>query len=251
MLNKNVYYWGTIRKAIIAFGTVFNNLYIQRRDASGNIEQNMKVPLAYSPKGKFMAKILAAPDSEDQQVQMILPRMGFEITGIAFDPNRMVNAQHKLKVKTTDDSKLKTQRPGVPYTINLSLYVMAKQQDDALQIVEQILPYFTPEYVLTVKDVPEMEVIRDVPIILNSVNYEDVYEGNYDTRRAIFWTLDFTMKVHFYGPATDGGIIKRATANTYVDSSTEPNQVYTVEVNPFTAQRDDNWSFLESFDENI
>lgn len=251
MLNKNIFYWGTIRKAIVAFGTIFNDLHIQRRNSAGALVQDIKVPLAYAPKGKFIAKIEAAADLEDQATQMVLPRMGFEITGINFDPERKINPLNQLKVKTTDSTKLKTQRPGVPYIINISLYIMSKNQDDALQIVEQILPYFNPEYVVTVKDVAQMNIVRDLPISLNSVSYDDQYEGNYDTRRAIFWTLDFSLKVHFYGAATDGGVIKRVVANTFVDVGTEPNITYQVEVNPWTAQVDDNWSFMESFDENI
>jgi hypothetical protein len=207
--------------------------------------------LAYAPKGKFIAKLEAAPDLEDQQVQMVLPRMGFEITSIAYDPSRKINPLHKMKTTTTDSSKLKTQRPGVPYVINISLYVMSKNQDDGLQIIEQIIPYFNPEYVVTVKDVPTMNITRDIPIILNNVSFEDQYEGNYDTRRVILWTLDFSLKVHFYGAATDGGVIKRAIAKTFVDAGTDPNIEYTVEVDPFSADANDNWSFLESFDENI
>lgn len=251
MLDKNIYYWGTIRKAIVAFGTLFNDLHIQRRSVNNSVVQDIKVPLAYAPKGKFIAKLEAAPDLEEQRIQMVLPRMGFEITSIAYDPSRKINPLHKMKTTTTDSSKLKTQRPGVPYVINISLYVMSKNQDDGLQIVEQIIPYFNPEYVVTVKDVPTMNITRDIPIVLNNVSFEDQYEGNYDTRRVIMWTLDFSLKVHFYGPATDGGVIKRAMANTLVDSGTQPNIEYTVEVNPFSADANDNWSFLESFDENI
>ena len=146
--------------------------------------------------------------------------MGFEIQNLTYDPARKLNRVQKFKkVKSSsgDAGKLDTQFMPVPYNLNIQLYAMAKNSDDALQMVEQILPYFQPDYTLTIKDMEEMGIARDIPIVLNSINYEDSYRGDYTERRAIMYTLDFTTKFYLYGPVTSSKVIKTVQVDQYTD----------------------------------
>lgn len=150
------FYHSTIRKTVVAFGTIFNNIQIRRVDGSGNVAQSLRVPLAYGPKGKFLARLFENP-SFNNKVQTTVPRMGFDISSFSYDSTRKLNTLNKRrKIDSADNSKLDFQYLSVPYNIDFNLYIFAKQQDDALQCVEQILPYFTPAYTLTINAVPEM-----------------------------------------------------------------------------------------------
>ena len=199
------FYNESLRKCIIAFGSLFNDIYITRKNASGTDSQSMKVPLAYGPKQKFMVRLDADPNL-DQKVAITLPRIGFEIAGFDYDPSRKLNRIIKRKkVANTSDKALKqmsTQYTPVPYNLNFELFVMTKNSDDGIQIVEQILPFFQPEYTVTINEVPEMAIVRDVPIVLNNIGYEDTYTGSFTERRAIIYTLNFTAKAYVYGPVT-------------------------------------------------
>ena len=191
------FYHSTIRKTVVAFGTIFNNIQIRRVDGSGNVAQSLRVPLAYGPKGKFLARLFENP-SFSNKVQTTVPRMGFDISSFSYDSTRKLNTLNKRrKIDSADNSKLDFQYLSVPYNIDFNLYIFAKQQDDALQCVEQILPYFTPAYTLTINAVPEMGIKQDFPVILNSLTYEDDYEGDFATRRSIVYTLTFTVKTNF------------------------------------------------------
>ena len=191
------FYHSTIRKTVVAFGTIFNNIQIRRVDGSGNVAQSLRVPLAYGPKGKFLARLFENP-SFSNKVQTTVPRMGFDISSFSYDSTRKLNTLNKRrKIDSADNSKLDFQYLSVPYNIDFNLYIFAKQQDDALQCVEQILPYFTPAYTLTINAVPEMGIKQDFPVILNSLTYEDDYEGDFATRRSIVYTLTFTVKLIF------------------------------------------------------
>ena len=173
------FYNETIRKTIIAFGSLFNDIYIERKDSAGAAVQTLKVPLAYGPKQKFIIRLEGDPGL-DQKVAITLPRIGFEISALDYAPERKLNRIIKRKkVQGSDDEKLKsmlTQYSPVPYNIGFEMFVMARNSDDGIQIVEQILPFFQPEYTVSIKEVPQMDTIRDVPIVLNSINYEDTYE---------------------------------------------------------------------------
>ena len=169
------FYHETIRKIIVSFGTMFNDIHIVRKNNSGAITQSMKVPLAYGPKQKFLVR-LDQDASLDSKVSITLPRLGFEIQNLSYDATRKLNRVQKfkkVKSSSTDADKLDTQFMPVPYNLDIQLYAMAKQSDDALQIVEQILPFFQPDYTLTVNDMADMGIKRDVPIVLNSIDYED------------------------------------------------------------------------------
>jgi hypothetical protein len=248
MLGQQFYH-ETMRKIVVSFGTLFNNIQIVRKNSSGAIVQSMKVPLAYGPQQKFLARLNNDP-ALGAKVAVTLPRLGFEMTGITYDPNRKLNRVQKMrKVKTSDSSKIDTQYMPVPYNINFTLYAMAKNSDDALQIVEQILPYFQPDYTLTINDMADMGIKRDVPIILNDVSYEDNYQGDFTERRAIIYTLAFTAKFYMYGPVTSSSVIKTVQVDQYTDlpdQSPKREQRYTVTPTPASADADDDFGFNET-----
>ena len=219
MLGNRQFYHETVRNIIVGFGTLFNDIHVVRKNNSGVVTQSMKVPLAYGPKQKWLTR-LDQDAGLDSKVAITLPRMGFEIQDLTYDPARKLNRVQKFKkVKSSasNSNKLDSQFMPVPYNLNIQLYAMAKQSDDALQIVEQILPYFQPDLHLTIKDMPEMGVARDIPIVLNSINYEDNYQGDYTERRAIMYTLDFTTKFYLYGPVTSSKVIKTVQVDQYTD----------------------------------
>lgn len=215
------FYHGTLRKYVTLFGTLFNNIYVNRTDGSDRIN-TIKVPLVYGPKEKALARLVAAP-SLDTPVATNVPRMGFEITTMSYAPTRKLNTVVRNRnVKSSDPSKLYTNYTPVPYDISFSLYIAAKFQDDASQILEQILPYFTPERTPTVNLIPEMNYIVDIPLTLINVTPQDTYEGGFEERRAITWTLDFVMKSHFYGPVKDSGVITLVDINFFDASNYDP-----------------------------
>jgi hypothetical protein len=243
------FYHESIRKVIIAFGTTFNNIQLVRKDNDGNIKQSMKVPLAYGPRQKWLTRLNEDADLS-KTVAITLPRIGFEIQNLQYDPNRKLNRVQKFKkVKSANDDRLDSQYMPVPYNLNIQLYVMAKESDDSLQIIEQILPYFQPDYTLTINDMADMGIKRDVPIVLNSVAYEDNYQGDFETRRALIYTLDFTAKFYLYGPVTSQAVIKTVQVDQYTDlKDTAPKreQRYTVSPKPATADADDDFGFNET-----
>ena len=248
MLGQQFYH-ETIRKIIIAFGTTFNNIQLVRKDNDGNITQSMKVPLAYGPQQKWLVRLNEDADLS-KQVAITLPRIGFEIQNLSYDPARKLNRVQKFKkIKTGKSNTLESQFMPVPYNLSVQLYVMAKQSDDALQIVEQILPFFQPDYTLTVNDMADMGIKRDVPIVLNSISYEDNYQGDFETRRALIYTLDFTAKFYLYGPVTSTSVIKTVQVDQYADlkdNSPRREQRYTVSPKPASADADDDFGFNET-----
>ena len=251
------FYNEATRNVVVAFGTLFNRVQIAKKDSSGNVTQTMKVPLAYGPKQKWLSRLQEDPNL-NKKVAVTLPRLGFEISGIEYDTARKLNKIIKVKKKVdgVDYDQLKSGFMPVPYNINFELYVMAKQSDDALQIVEQILPYFQPEYTVTMREVPELDIIRDVPIVLNSINYEDNYEGEFTSRRAIIYTMSFTAKYFLYGPITSTNVIRSVQVDQYTDmpvNSPKREQRYTVAPEPanvspavFDPDDEDNFGFNET-----
>ena len=249
MLGQQFYH-ETIRKIIVAFGTTFNNVQLVRKDNSGNITQSMKVPLAYGPKEKFLVRLRADADLSSK-VAITLPGIGFEIQNLAYDGTRKLSRVQKFKkVNTGNNTRtLDTQFMPVPYNLDIVLYVLAKQSDDALQIVEQILPYFQPDYTITVNDMADMGIKRDVPIILNSISYEDNYQRDFEQRRALIYTMNFTCKFYLYGPVTSSNIIRTVQADQYTDmpdQSPKREQRYTVTPSPVNADADDDFGFNET-----
>ena len=248
MLGQQFYH-ETIRKVVIAFGTMFNDIHLVRKNNSGTIIQTMKVPLAYGPREKFLVRLREDADLT-KQVAITLPRIGFEIKNLAYDSARkMSRVQRFKKVKGANTKQLDTQYMPVPYNLEFELYVMAKQSDDALQIVEQILPYFQPDYALTINDMADMGITRDIPIVLGNIGYEDSYDGEFTTRRALVYTLSFTTKFYLYGPVTSAKVIKTVQVDQYTDlpdKSPKREQRYKVTPSPSTADADDDFGFNET-----
>ena len=215
------YYHEIIRKTIIAFGTLFNDIHIRHQDQSGNDISDMKVPLAYGPSQKFLARVTQQPEL-NKPVQITLPRMSFEMTSIQYDPTRKTSLVQTFK--TCDDGgKVKKVFMPVPYNIGFELNVLSKLNDDSLQIIEQILPYFQPHFNLTIDLVDSIGEKRDIPIILESVNFQDDYEGNFDTRRALIHTFQFMAKTYLFGPIADSsdGLIRKVQIDMYSDTNTQ------------------------------
>jgi hypothetical protein len=209
------FYHGTIRKYVVAFGTLFNDIYINRTNSSGDTIQTMKVPLSYGPKEKFLSRIDNDPDFDRPAI--VLPRMAFEIININYDPDRKLNTLNRNVTQNPQNAnQVFSQYQSVPYNLGVSLDIMAKNTDDATRIVEQIIPYFTPTWNVTMQLVPDIGLNVDVPIVLNTVSSQDTYEGDYVSRRAIVFSLGFTMKCQFFGPIKKSALIKTTKLNYYV-----------------------------------
>jgi hypothetical protein len=248
MLNNNVYYHGIIRKSIVAFGRLFSDIYIDRKQGdsvTGTTIQRLQIPLAYAPKEKWLVRIEQDPTLENH-TYVSLPRMSFEIIGYNYDPSRKVNRMQQIKCGDATGS-VSTMYTPVPYNIDLSLYILTKTQEDGLQIVEQILPTFTPEYTLTINAVPDMNVKLDVPIILNSVAVSDEYDGDFQTRRFVTHTLNFQMKVNLFGPISGRNVIDTVGVNIGQNEDfSNPNRIYTAE-GDFTDATVDSESWTNDF----
>jgi hypothetical protein len=282
-----------LRKIIIAFGQLFNNIVIESTNKdTGAVLKRIKVPLAYAPKEKFLVRLDEQKDLDDRSMALTLPRIGFEISGLSYDPSRKLTRVQKYRTEKTpltrDQSVAKMDRvymeddsghiqfekanvttgyaeyplletsptdfedskkqsfnyTPVPYNISLNVYAFTATAENGLQIVEQILPYFQPDYTITVKAVPELDIVRDIPIVLNSVNYEDSYTGNFDRRRAVIYTLSFTAKTYLYGPMANQSVIKSTQADLHTDLPQASREERVIVVpKPTTADADDDFGF--------
>ena len=213
------FYHEIIRKTVISFGTVFNDIHVRHQDNTGKDLVDTKVPIAYGPRQKFLARIQQQPDL-NKAIAISLPRMSFEMTSVTYDPSRKSGITQTFKAK--DGKKFKKVFMPVPYNLGFQLNILTKLQDDSLQILEQILPFFQPGYTLTVDLVNSIGEKRDIPLILNGISYSDDYEGNFDTRRALIYTLDFTAKSYMFGPIADttDGLIRKVQVDYYSDTNT-------------------------------
>ena len=220
------FYHEILRKTIISFGTLFNNITIQKKDASDTDFSVMKIPLAYGPTQKFLARL---DQNLNKSTAISLPRMSFEFTGLTYDSSRKVTTTQKIAVKDPDTKKKvdKVFTP-VPYNMQFELSIMSKLNDDALQIVEQILPYFQPAFNLSVELVETIKEKRDIPIVLENITMQDDYEGDYSTRRVLLYTLRFTAKTYLFGPVTRVKPIKQATLSYYTDNAEKRDLAYRV-----------------------
>lgn len=212
----NVYHNDILRKYIIYFGTIFSDIWLQRDDADKKVVQTFKVPINYGPKEKFLAR-LEGNSNLDREIAIQLPRMTFEMSYMNYDPTRKLMSTNKIKCTNSDGDVVYTYAP-VPYDIGFQLNIMVKNAEDGTRIVEQILPYFTPEFIATLNIQSDVASSVDVPLILNDVGQSDTYEGSFETRRALIWTLDFTMKALLFGPVRSGSnsIIKEINVNLSV-----------------------------------
>lgn len=212
------FYHERIRMSVAIFGRLFNNIYVIRKNASGGVLNQLKVPLAYAPRQKYLDRIRENPSLEnDTRVAIKLPRMSFEITDISYDLSRQLTKVGNFNTKGSSAEKRQKFYSPVPYNISFSLNIYAKNQDDALQVVEQILPTFNPQYTLSIypfKDIYS-DLVEDVPIVITGVTFQDDYEGGLEQRRTIIYTLTFEMKVQFYGNIENKDVIRRADAHLY------------------------------------
>jgi len=233
------HYHQIFRKSIIAFGTLFNNIVIKRKSSSrkdGALE-SLKVPVQYGPYQKYLAMIAAEPTPERQSMQITLPRMSFEIKGLHYDPSRkLVPTQMVRSVpKKGSDAEGKpiqyAQYLPVPYNLDIELSILAKNQDDGLQILEQILPNFHPSLNVSIEVIEETQEERDIAVVLNGVGYTDDYEGDYTQRRTLIWTLNFTVKTYLFGPVDANKDIRKIQVDFRSDIIRRPAELrYSQEV---------------------
>jgi hypothetical protein len=210
-----VFNHGTLRKYVIYFGTLFNEVILTRDDSQGNQVAYMKVPLNYGPKEKYLARLDGNP-TLDRPIAITLPRMAFEMMDIRYAADRKLTTTGKLRTTGTTPDSAKYQYNPVPYDMLFNLYIMVKNAEDGTRIVEQILPFFAPEWTATLNINPDLGIKYDVPVVLNSVKNEDTYEGNFETRRALIWTLQFTMRGYLFGPTKETNLIKQSEINLIV-----------------------------------
>lgn len=216
MLSNAYFYHQLLRKYVIIFGNMFSNITVVRKNKdTGQEIKRVKVPLIYGPKEKYITRIESDPDLQ-RGIGTILPRMSFEISGISYDATRKQNSLLKM-AKGESASKVNSMYMGVPYDVNFDLIIYTRNIDDGTHIVEQIMPFFNPDYTVTADTVPEMGFLKDIPIILNNVTPRVEYEGNFDSVRYVYWTLNFTLKGYFYGPVTQPKIIRDSIVNIYND----------------------------------
>ena len=229
------FYHKRVRTCVAVFGSMFNDLHVLRTDKNGKVLSQVKVPLSYAPKRSFIERLEEMTNGEEaeRRVAIKLPRMSFEITSIAYDSARQLSKVNGFGTTITSDINSKRKiYVGVPYIIGFSLSVYAKSQDDALQVVEQIIPYFSPQYTLTVKPfADEPDIKEDLPIILSGLDFQDDFEGPVEQRRTIIYTLNFEMKVNFYGPENTGPIIREVNTNLNLLSPEEQEELLIETIN--------------------
>ena len=243
------FYHEIIRKTIISFGTLFNNIHIKHLDKSGAVYDQQKVGLSYGPMQKVLAKI-QQQDELAKSVAISLPRMSFEMTSIQYDSSRKAGVTQTFKA--SDGNNLKKVFMPVPYNIGFELNIFSKLNDDALQIVEQILPFFQPSFNLTLDLVDSIGEKRDIPIILDSIDFQDDYEGSFQTRRALIYTLRFTAKTYLFGPIAESsdGLIRKVQTDLYSDTNTQTarrEMRYVATPDPITAEPGDDFGFNENW----
>ena len=246
----STFYHQTIRKYVAVFGSIFNDINIERKNSAGVIVERMKVPLAYGPKQKWLLAVQET--SADRKVTATrTPRMGFAMTGVSYDSVRKLNTIGRNVAANTSSTatNMTTMYNPVPYNFDFQLFILVKNAEDGTQILEQILPFFTPEFTLTVNTIPAMDIKADVPILLNSASVADEYEGDLSARRTITWTLDFTLKGFIYPNVTSGQIIKSVEVNFRIPGG--DTEIETAEFIIFEDSTPDtrNYILLDGFDE--
>ena len=239
----NYFYHQIVRKTVIAFGTLFNDIHVRHDDGAGNVISDIKVPIAYGPRQKFLARITQQAEL-NKATQITLPRMSFEITNISYDSTRKAGITQTFKAQDKNNSQLKKVFMPVPYNLGFDLNILVKQQDDGLQILEQILPFFQPGFNISIDLVESIGEKRDIAMVLQNISQQDDYEGDFSTRRALIYTLSFTAKTFFFNhiAQTPEGIIKKVQLDYYTNTNTRTakrEQRYTVVPKPKQDYNDD------------
>lgn len=246
-MGGEYFYHEILKRTVVGFGNLFNDIHIRKLDRKDNVINDMKVPLAYGPTQKFLARLQQQAEL-DQPTQMTLPRLSFEMNAISYDGTRKTQPTQTFKTLDSGEKIRKVYLP-VPYNVGFELNVMAKLNEDCLQIVEQILPYFQPSFNITVDLVDSIGEKRDIPIVLDSINFSDDYEGDFSSRRVLIYTLGFTAKTYLFGPIADNadGLIRKVQVDYHTDTKrSSPREVrYTVTPDPINAEPDDDFGFNE------
>ena len=217
----HTFYHETTRRYVAMFGTLFNDIHISRNDNTGAEIQTMKVPINYGPIEKFMARLEQDPSLTAPA--MTLPRMSFEINNMTYNPERKLAPFTRYNLNNTTGSSAKSVFTAMPYDIEFELNIMTKYSEDGTKIVEQILPFFTPDFTPSVRLVDDLDIVLDIPIVLTGVSHEDVYDGSFESRRALTWTLNFTVKGYYFGPQVDKKVIKFVKVEMFDDLTSANN----------------------------
>jgi len=260
-LFGNSFYHETTRRLVASFGTLFNDIKITRKNNAGEAVQSFKVPLSYGPRQKFLARIEGDPNLNAPA--LTVPRMGFELLNVQYNGERKLTSRMKSFIASAQNDNFITNFTPVPYDFEFELTIIAKYTEDGTRIVEQILPHFTPDFGLKIQLVDDTETILDIPVVLNSVTTEDLYEGSFEERRAITWTLGFTMQAYYFGPTTPTKVIKFVKVNLYDDldianslpqevlmvqpgltANGEPTQVLSESIDYANIHFDDDWGYI-------
>ena len=231
-LYNEYFYHKTIFKSVATFGTLFNDITVKRKLSSGETVKELKVPLSYAPRGKFLSKITAQPDDNniDKRTAIVLPRMSFEMTDFSYDSERKLNSLGMRYHKNENDNQKSMYNP-VPYNIGFSLNVYVEHFDEGLQIIEQIVPFFSPYLNIPSKLIyDDMGVVDDVPVLLNDVSLEESYEGQFEDKRVIMWNLSFTLKTNIFKPVKDTNLIKQVETNIISTPTGDSGEVTPEEV---------------------
>lgn len=236
------FYHGTTRKLIIAFGSVFNNIHVQRKESDGTLIKDIKVPLAYESRKKYLARLI-----QDSAKNKQVPRMGFVLNGIEADFSRAGNQMQQHRFNKSGEDKAYTLLSPIPYNFNFTLDVYVDLMDDGLQIIEQIVPYFQPDFNVVIEEVPDLDMKRDIPIELTGVEMIDEHEGDFSEQRIVNWQLNFLIRGWIYPPVREQGVIKQVITNYMVgtidpDEADAPLEQVNLTVDPFTADATDNWT---------
>ena len=246
MLGITPQYRGTLRNYVIAFGTIFDDVDIERKDSTGATQQIIRVPVSYGPMQKYLARI-----NTQAETSIVLPRMSFEISSLSYDASRkLVKTGGYKKQDTADNSVQLFVYNPVPYDIGMTLSIITKNAEDGTQILEQVLPFFTPSFTLPIKDTEDMGITRDTPVTLESVDTQDEYEGDFLTRRALIWTLSFNIKGYLYSNTQRVEQIRKAITN--IKNQDIQSQAYTkseITPNPADATSTDDFGFSETITE--
>ena len=236
MLGNAQFYNRTIRKIVVAFGTVFNDILLQRYNADGTTKREIfKVPLSYGAKEKYLTRITSDPNLT-KSIATVVPRISFEMVSMTYDTGRKLNTLTQNFAANTSTS-IKTQYRPIPYNFDFNLSIYVRNTEDGTQILEQILPFFTPDFTVTVNFIPEMNQKYDMPIVLNSVNSTVDYEGDMMSTRMIMWDLQFTAKSYIWPPVKSGKYIRQANTNVFIDSESKNAQKVTTDLNPTNPDR--------------
>ena len=234
MLGNAFFSHRTIRKVVVAFGTMFNDLIVTRTTQSGTQKEHFKVPLSYGAKEKYLTRITSDP-TLTKSIAALIPRISFNLDGLSYDPTRkQMSTLQNFSANTS--TSLKTQYAPIPYNYEVSLSIYVRNTEDGTQILEQILPFFTPDFTVTVDFIPGMDQKYDLPVILNSVTSTVDYEGDMLSTRLVMWDLSFTVKGFIWPPIKSGEVIRQANTNIFVQPQSLDGQVVYVDFANGTSQ---------------